>query len=99
MSTYYPVGTIVKLTLDEDALFMIAGYLTKYGDGPTRDYFAVPFPFGLMKLDQALAFNHSRITEVVHEGYRDDECETLLGALDQMSEKIRKFVAEKQSES
>lgn len=49
MSVYHPIGTIVKLTIDEDMLFVISGYLTRQADGKTFDYFAVPFPFSTLR--------------------------------------------------
>lgn len=94
MGTYYPIGTIVKLTLDKDMLFMIAGYLTRQGDGQTHDYFAVPFPFGLMKENQYLSFNSDCITEVVHTGYADDECQEVLAGFDQLHDNLRSFKGE-----
>lgn len=89
MSTYYPIGTMVKLTVDEDMLFMIAGYLTRQGDGKVYDYFAVPFPFGLSKDNQYILFNHDRITEVVHTGYCDEECQDVLDGFEQLTENIK----------
>lgn len=96
MSEYYPIGTIVKLTIDEDMLFMISGYLTRQGDGRTYDYFAVPFPLGLMKDNQYISFNHDRITEVVHSGYCDDECKKLLNSLDQLVENLKNAASNQQ---
>lgn len=89
MSTYHPIGTIVKLSIDKDLLFMISGYLTKQGDGVTYDYFAVPFPLGLSKDNQYISFNHNRITEVVHAGYCDDECKTILEGFDKLVSNIK----------
>lgn len=94
MSVYHPIGTIVKLTIDEDLLFMISGYLTRQGDGNTYDYIAVPFPLGLMKSDQYISFNHDRITKVVHTGYCDEECNKLLSSLDQVVEGFKKTAME-----
>lgn len=89
MSTYYPVGTIVKLTISDDVLFMIAGYLTRQGDREIFDYFAVPFPMGLTKENQYISFNRSCITEVVHLGFCDEQCDDVLKGFDQMVENIR----------
>lgn len=94
MNTYYPIGTIVRLSIDEDMLFMIAGYLTRQGEGKIYDYFAVPFPFGLMKENQYLSFNHDRITEVVHVGYCDEECQMALDAFDELTANIHKVMRE-----
>ena len=97
MSTYHPIGTIVKLTIDKDMLFMIAGYLTRQGDGKTYDYFAVPFPFGLMKDNQYISFNRDRIIEVVHMGYCDEEGQEVLDGFDQFVENLKKAVADKEN--
>lgn len=93
MSIYYPVGTIVKLTLDKDMLFMIAGYLTRQGDGDIHDYFAVPFPLGLSKANQYVSFNRNCITEVVHMGYCDEDCQNVLDGFDDLMKNIRKALA------
>ena len=95
MSIYYPVGTIVKLSIDEDMLFMIAGYLTRQGDGEIHDYFAVPFPLGLTKANQYLSFNRNCITEVVHIGYCDEDCANVLNGFDQVVENIRSSLFDK----
>ena len=97
MSTYHPIGTIVKLTIDKDMLFMIAGYLTRQGDGKTYDYFAVPFPLGLMKENQYISFNHDRITEVIHTGYCDEEGQEVLEGFDQFVENLKKAATDKES--
>ncbi len=94
MNSYYPIGTIVRLTIDKDMLFMIAGYLTAQGDGKTHDYFAVPFPFGLMKDNQYLSFNRECIIEVVHQGYCDEECQAVLDGFDEFTENLKKAASE-----
>lgn len=94
MNAYHPIGTIVRLTIDKDMFFMIAGYLPRQGDGETRDYFGVPFPLGLMKENQYILFDHKCITEVIHPGYCDDECRTLLDGFDQFVENINKAASE-----
>lgn len=92
MSTYYPIGTIVKLSIDNDMLFMIAGYLTRQGDGNIFDYFAVPFPMGLIKDNQYISFNRTCITEVVHVGYCDDECKGVLEGFDELVYNIKTVI-------
>lgn len=94
MSIYHPIGTVVKLTLDKDMLFMIAGYLTRQGDGRVFDYFAVPFPLGLIKENQYVSFNRECITEVVHVGYRNEGCDKLLDGFDQIAANLKKAAAE-----
>ena len=89
MSMYYPIGTIVKLSIDEQMLFMIAGYLPRQGDGKIHDYFAVPFPLGLVKDNQYISFNRKCITQVVHVGYCDASCQDVLEGFDQMTRNMR----------
>ena len=94
MSMYHPIGTIVRLSIDEEMLFMISGYLTRQGDGKTYDYFAVPFPLGLMKENQYISFNHDCIIEVVHNGYCDEECQTVLDGFKQFAENLKNAAKE-----
>lgn len=89
MSSYHPIGTIVKLSIDEDMLFMISGYLVKQGDNKTHDYFAVPFPLGLIKENQYIIFNHECITDVVHVGYCDEECKNVLAGFDEFVSNLK----------
>ena len=92
MSVYYPVGTIVKLTIDPEMFFMISGYLTRQGDGKLYDYFAVPFPMGLSKENQYIIFNRDCITEVVFNGYCDEECQNLLNDFDQIAKNFNDLI-------
>lgn len=94
MSLYYPIGTIVKLSLDKDMLFMISGYLTRQGDGAVYDYFAVPFPMGLVKDNQYISFNRECITDVIHIGYCDEECKQVLDGFDEFADNIKKSISE-----
>lgn len=89
MSSYYPIGTVVKLTLDPDLLFMIAGYLPRQDEGEFRDYFVVPLPLGLSGENQYVLCDHSRITEVVYPGYCDEECQEVLDGFDQFADRLR----------
>ena len=94
MSVYYPIGTIVKVTLDEDMLFMISGYLATQNKGKAFDYMAVPFPLGLMRSNHYIIFNKECITEVVHVGYCDNECKSILDDFDKFVENIKDAVRE-----
>lgn len=94
MSSYYPIGTIVRLTIDDKRLFMIAGYFPKQGNEKTRDYFGVPFPFGLTKENQYILFDSKCITEVVHTGYCDEECQSVLDGFEEFVENINKLASE-----
>lgn len=90
MSVYHPIGTIVKLSLDENRLFMIAGYLVKQGNRTTHDYFAVPYPLGLVEENQYIIFNRECITDVIHIGYCDEECEKVLAGYDEFVDNLKK---------
>ena len=89
MSIYYPIGTIVRLSIDKDMLFMISGYLTRQDEGSIYDYFAVPFPLGLAKNNQYISFNRHCITEVVHKGYCDRKCQDFLDGFDQFVDNLK----------
>lgn len=93
MSLYHPIGTVVKLSIDEDMLFMISGYLVKQGDRKTHDYFAVPFPLGLIKENQYIIFDRECITDVVHIGYCDEECTTLLEGFDEFVSNLKNIAS------
>lgn len=97
MSVYYPVGTIVKLTIDKDMFFMISGYLTRQGDREIYDYFAVPFPMGLVKDNQYILFNRKCITDIIHIGYCDDECQNVLDGFDQLVENLKATISNEES--
>lgn len=94
MSLYHPIGTIVKLGLDESLQFMIAGYLPKRADSSVFDYFAVPFPFGLVDETNYICFNRESITEVVFEGFSDEQCKEVLNGFDELASNLKKSVSE-----
>ncbi len=98
MSKYYPVGTIVKLNLSEDNLFMISGYFPKREDSLVYDYFAVPYPLGLIDETSYICFNSSSITEVVYEGYCDEQREKTLNGFDEMLSNIKQAIKKKSEE-
>lgn len=95
MSIYYPVGTIVKLSISNDVLFMISGYLPRQGDNEIHDYFAVPFPMGLAKANQYISFNRNCIVDIVHKGFCDEQCENMLNGFDQLVENIKSSLSKK----
>lgn len=94
MSIYYPIGTIVRLTINKDMLFMISGYLTRQNEYPIHDYFAVPFPFGLVKDNQYILFNQQCIVEVVHKGYCDEECQSVLEGFDVFANNLKNAISD-----
>ena len=97
MSIYHPIGTIVKLELSDSLQFMIAGYLPKRGDSGVFDYFAVPFPFGLVDETKYICFNRASITEVVFEGFCDEQCKEVLTGFDELAANLKKAVAEQKN--
>lgn len=84
MSTYYPIGSIVRLYMDEKKLFMIIGYFPQHEDSGMYDYIAVPFPYGMMTDRHYICFNREGITELVHTGYCDAEGQEVLEGFDQI---------------
>lgn len=94
MSMYYPIGTIVRLTIDKEMLFMISGYLTRQSGYPIYDYFAVPFPLGLVKENQYILFDQQNIIEVVHEGYCDEECQSVLDGFEELVTNLKNAMPE-----
>ena len=69
---FLPVGTVVKLRL-EDRMFMIVGY---YGTNKTTkkvyDYIGVYYPFGFEGEENLLTFNRSYVKEILHMGYENE---------------------------
>ena len=98
MSTYYPIGSIVKLYMDENKLFMIAGYLPKHEDSGVFDYFAVPFPYGMTDDSKYICFNRQAITQLVHTGYCDAECQEVLEGFDQIVANFRELMEKTQEQ-
>ncbi len=74
---FLPVGTVVKLRL-EDRMFMIVGY---FGQNKTTkeiyDYLGVYYPFGFEGEEKLLTFNRDFVKEVLHMGHIDDRFENL----------------------
>lgn len=89
MNEYYPIGTVVKLRLDDSLLIMIAGYLPKQKDSRPFDYFGVPFPFGMLDESKYICFDRNAIVEVVHKGYCDAECKKVLEGLSKFTDNLQ----------
>ena len=81
---FLPVGTVVKLRL-EDRMFMIVGY---YGTNKTTkkvyDYIGVYYPFGFEGEENLLTFNRSYVKEILHMGHEDE-------MFDKLKEKLNKI--------
>lgn len=80
---YYPVGTVVSVK-DSNAMLMIAGYLPNVKEGKVYDYFGVAYPFGMLKMDDYICFDHKIIDKVVHMGYSDSQAEEFLDRYEEM---------------
>lgn len=72
-SRLLPVGSVVRLG-DADTLVMVAGFKPQF-DGVESDYLGVVYPQGLVSDDAALAFDADAISEVVFQGFWDEEAE------------------------
>lgn len=70
MKEILPIGAVVLLEGATDSL-MIIGYLPKGIDDNERDYMGVPYPTGLMDIEDVKAFNRKDIKEVIFEGNKD----------------------------
>ena len=70
---FLPVGSIVSIRFNTNK-FMIMGFCTF--DGNTNeiyDYSAVPYPEGLIDLDDVCMFNRAIVKKVFHLGFIDDD--------------------------
>lgn len=74
MDNLLPIGSVVRITGIEKSI-MIFGYLQKsgIGQGNVVDYIGVPYPEGNIGPHLQIGFQDDNITEVLFEGYRNDE--------------------------
>jgi hypothetical protein len=84
---HYSIGSVIKIK-DTDSLFMIAGFLPKVEKGKTYDYFAVPYPLGLISFDEYICLNADIIGEVVFEGYSDGKTVEFLNGLEELEKNL-----------
>lgn len=71
MKEILPIGAVVLLEEVVDSL-MIIGYLPKGIDENFRDYMGVPYPTGLMSMEDVKAFNKEDIKKVIFEGNKEN---------------------------
>lgn len=71
MKEILPIGAVVLLEGATDSL-MIIGYLPKGIDDNERDYMGVPYPTGLMSMEDVKAFNKEDIKKVIFEGNKEN---------------------------
>lgn len=78
MNVILPIGSVVKLR-NSDQLIMIFGYLQKSSAMPDQivDYVGVPYPSGNINLLTQYGFQMTDITEVIFEGYRNEQFEKI----------------------
>ena len=78
MNVILPIGSVVKLR-NSDQLVMIFGYLQKSTGMPDQivDYVGVPYPSGNINLFTQYGFQMTDITEVIFEGYRNEQFEKI----------------------
>ena len=89
MNSYYSIGTVVTLRHNPNFQFMIAGYWPKKEESKVFDYFAVPYPTGLINSEQYIGFDSESIADVVYEGYCDEECQRVLQGFDEFARNLR----------
>lgn len=82
MNVILPIGSVVKLRNTNEAV-MIFGYLQKSTAKPEQivDYVAVPYPAGNINIFAQYGFQMTDITEVLFEGYRNEQFEKIEGLL------------------
>lgn len=85
---YLSIGSVIKIK-DTNALMVIAGYLPKVEDGNTYDYFAVPYPLGMISFDEFMCINSDIIGEVVFEGYSDEQTDKFLNGLEEFEKNLK----------
>ena len=68
-----PVGTIVKVRFSKFEYMIFGFYIKEPGDDKPFDYCALPYPWGLLNLNDMVGFDRDVIKKVVHMGYVNDE--------------------------
>ena len=78
MNVVLPIGSVVKIR-NTNQLVMIFGYLQKSTAMPDQivDYVGVPYPSGNINLLTQYGFQMTDITEVLFEGYRNEQFEKI----------------------
>ena len=84
MTSYLPIGSLVALKQDLGC-WIIAGYLPHTQEDSVYDYFAVPFPLGMLGAQDYLCFDRNAISHIIHTGFCDESCQNVLDGLAQFS--------------
>lgn len=74
MNVILPIGSVVKIRNTNEPV-MIFGYLQKSSGQADKivDYVAVPYPVGNINIFAQYGFQMTDITQVLFEGYRDEQ--------------------------
>lgn len=82
MSKLLPIGTVVRIGSAKDYLIMIMGYYPKNNAGNRYyHYIGCLYPYGIRDADSFILFDAESISEVLFEGYEDEEGESLTKGL------------------
>ena len=91
---FLPVGSIVLLK-GATKRVMVAGYLAI--DNQNRDivydYSGCMYPEGFLGSDQTLLFNHDQIDKIYFDGFQDEEQDSFLKKLKDISEELKKEIS------
>ena len=74
---YLPIGSIVTINNTNKNIMIVGYYAIKYQNVVKMyDYVGISYPEGTL-LDGNFAFNHTDITNILYEGYKDDSFNVL----------------------
>lgn len=68
-----PIGTLVKLHQSDEKFMIYGRKITRENTGQVYDYLACLYPYGFVSNEYTAFFNGSSISEVVFQGYEDEE--------------------------
>lgn len=82
MNVILPIGSVVKIRNTKQPV-MIFGYLQRSSAMPDMvvDYIGVPYPVGSINLFSQYGFQMTDITEVLFEGYQNEDFEKIASLL------------------
>jgi hypothetical protein len=68
-----PVGTIVKVRFSKYEYMIFGFYIRDPEENKVYDYMAIPYPHGLLNLNDTIGLDRDMIKKVVHLGYINEE--------------------------
>lgn len=77
-----PVGTIVKLNIENEVKYMVAGYFPQNAKGDRKDYVLVRYPIGAINSKVFFFVDQEQIKDVVFEGYKDRDFNAMAVLMD-----------------